>query len=174
MSMSLLIAAAAAAAAVKTIPSTPDLGTAEGRCRPNEPGPAFMINLAGLKDRQGRVKVELYPNNDEDFLQDDNKLVAAGKTFRRVEMNVPASGPVVLCIRAPGPGTYTMSLLHDRDANRKFGLSTDGVGFPNDPKLGWSKPAARSAAANVGSGLSRITVTMQYRRGLFSFGPLGK
>lgn len=172
MSFTLLVAAAAAAATVKTIPSTPELGTAEGRCRPGEAGPAFLITLNGLKDRQGRVKVELYPNNDEDFLQDDNKLVAAGKTFRRVEMNVPATGPVVLCVRAPGPGTYTMSLLHDRDANRKFGLSVDGVGFPTNPKLGWSKPKARSAAATVGSSPARISVTMQYRRGLFSFGPL--
>ncbi|MGF7168646.1 uncharacterized protein (DUF2141 family) [Sphingobium xanthum] len=174
MSMTMLLALAAAAGTVKAIPSTPDLGTAEGRCRPNESGPSFLINLVGLKDRQGRVKVELYPPNDEDFLQDDNKLVAAGKTFRRVEMDVPATGPVVLCVRAPSAGTWTLSLLHDRDANRKFGLSTDGVGFPTDPKLGWSKPKWRSAAAVAGNGPTRINVTMQYRRGLFSFGPVNR
>jgi uncharacterized protein (DUF2141 family) len=174
MSMTMLLALAAAAGTVKAIPSTPDLGTAEGRCRPNESGPSFLINLVGLKDRQGRVKVELYPPSDEDFLQDDNKLVAAGKTFRRVEMDVPATGPVVLCVRAPSAGTWTLSLLHDRDANRKFGLSTDGVGFPTDPKLGWSKPKWRSAAAVAGNGPTRINVTMQYRRGLFSFGPVNR
>jgi uncharacterized protein (DUF2141 family) len=174
MSMSLLLLAAAADAPVKAIPSTPELGTAEGRCRPNEPGPAFLITLEGIKDRQGRVKVELYPANDEDFLQDDNKLVAAGKTFRRVEMDVPQSGPVVLCVRAPSPGDYTLSLLHDRDSNRKFGLSVDGVGFANDPKLGWSKPRYDKVTVHAGPGLTRISVTMQYRRGLFSFGPLKK
>jgi len=174
MSMSLLLVLAAASTTVREIPSTPDLGTAEGRCRPNESGPAFLITLAGLKDRRGRVKVELYPNNDEDFLQDDNKLVAAGKTFRRVEMDVPQSGPVVLCVRAPAPGTYTLSLLHDRDSNRRFGLSTDGVGFPGDPRLGWSKPPAANARATAGNGPTRITVTMQYRKGLFSFGPLDR
>lgn len=163
---------AAAGAPAGEIPSTPDLGTAAGRCRPNESGPAFIITLAGLKDRRGRVKAELYPDNDADFLADDNKLVAAGKTFRRVEMDVPQSGPVVLCIRAPGPGRYTLSLLHDRDSNRRFSLSMDGVGFPGDPRLGWSKPSARDAQATVGNGPTRITVTMQYRRGLFSFGPL--
>lgn len=174
MSMSLLLAAAAAAGSANYIPSSPDLGVEEGRCRSNESGPSFLITLAGLKDRKGRVKVELYPNNDDDFLQDDNILVMAGKAFRRVEMPVPQTGPVVLCIRAPAAGNYTLSLLHDRDANRKFGLSVDGIGFPGDPKLGWSKPKARSAAAAVGNGPTRITVTMQYRKGLFSFGPLNK
>jgi uncharacterized protein (DUF2141 family) len=173
MSLSMmLIAAAAAAAPVKEIPSTPDLGTAEGRCRPNETGPAFMITLAGLKDRKGRMKVEVYPSNDDDFLEDDNKLVAAGKTFRRVEVEVPQTGPATLCVRVPGPGDYTMSILHDRDSNRKFGLSVDGVGFPNDPKLGMSKPKAAKVTTRAGAGLTRITVTMNYRRGLLSFGPL--
>ena len=31
-----------------TIPSTHDLGKAEGRCRSNEPGPAFIVIPAGL------------------------------------------------------------------------------------------------------------------------------
>ncbi len=118
------------------------------------------------------MKVELYPNNNEDFLQDDNLLVMAGKTFRRVETPVPATGPVTLCVRVPAPGDYTMSLLHDRDSNLKFGLSVDGVGFPNDPKLGWSKPKAEKVTAHAGPGVTRITITMQYRKGLLSFGPL--
>lgn len=174
MSMSLLLAAAAATATVKALPSTPDLGTVEGRCRANESGPSFLITLEGLKDRHGLVKVELYPNNDDDFLEDDNKLVAAGKTFRRVEMAVPQSGPVVLCIRAPAAGTYTLSILHDRDSNRKFGLSSDGLGFTTLAKLGLSKPKARVSPATTGNSPTRVTVTMQYRRGLFSFGPLKK
>lgn len=156
------------------MPSTPDLGKAEGQCRSNEPGPAFLVDVQGLKDRNGRLKLELYPARDNDFLQDDNILLSEGKTFRRVEMAVPKSGPVQMCIRIPGPGTYALSLLHDRDGNRKFGLSVDGIGFGSNPRLGWGKPKASAASLTAGTGLTRVKIVMNYRRGLFSFRPIGE
>jgi uncharacterized protein (DUF2141 family) len=152
--------------------STPSLGMAEGRCRPNEPGPAFVVTLTGLKDRAGLARVELYPANDSDFLADDNVLIGHGKAFRRAEIRVPESGPVEICIRAPAPGAYALSVLHDRDGNRKFGLSVDGIGFPGNPRLGWSKPKAAQAIARVGEGVAHLSVRMNYRRGLLSFGPV--
>jgi uncharacterized protein (DUF2141 family) len=161
----LLIAAAA-------ISSSPDLGKAEGQCRPGEHGPAFLVEVKGLKDRRGRLKLELYPPNDSDFLADDNVLLSAGKTFRRAEMPVPSIGPVSLCIRAPVPGIYALSLLHDRNSDRKFAVSTDGIGFAGNPKLGFSKPKAAVASASVGTGQARISITLNYRKGLLSFGPL--
>ena len=149
-----------------TIPSTPDLGKAEGKCRAGESGPSFLVNVTGLKDRRGRLKLEVYPANDDDFLQDDNILISAGKTFRRVEGPIPASGPVQLCIRVPSAGTYAISLLHDRDSNRKFGWRVDGIGFAGNPKLGWSKPRASAASAAAGPGPTRIEIVLNYRRGL--------
>lgn len=148
------------------IPSTPDLGIAEGRCRPSETGPALIVNVAGLKDRVGTLKLEVYPSNERDFLRDDNKLVMEGKVFRRVVASLPASGPVDLCVRVPGPGTYSVSLLHDRDGNRKFGWTVDGIGFSDNPKLGWSKPKAEKTRITAGAGLTRITIVMNYRHGL--------
>jgi uncharacterized protein (DUF2141 family) len=158
--------------AAPSISSSPDLGKAEGQCRPNEAGPALLVLVTGLKDRRGLLRAEVYPANDDDFLADDNVLVMAGKTFRRVEMAVPKNGPVVLCIRLPAAGAYTMSLLHDRDGNRKFGFSSDGFGFPGNPKLGLSKPKAANATVIADRGLTEITVRMNYRHGLFSFGPI--
>ena len=43
-------------AAAAPIRSTPDLGKAEGRCRSGESGPAFLVNVNGLKDRRGMLK----------------------------------------------------------------------------------------------------------------------
>jgi hypothetical protein len=57
-------------------------------------------------------------------------------------------------------------LLHDRDGNHKFGWMSDGVGFPGNPRLGWSKPKAVSTRFVAGPGLTRIRVVMNYRRGL--------
>lgn len=153
-------------AAAAPIPSSPNLGTAEGRCRANESGPAFLVGVNGLKDRSGTLKLEVYPANDADFLADDNVLVAAGKTFRRVQVDVPSSGTPVLCVRVPGPGRYGVSVLHDRDSNRKFGWRVDGIGFASNPKLGLGKPKARSASAVAGAAPTRIDVVMNYQRGL--------
>ncbi len=155
------------------VATSPSLGMAEGRCRAGEPGPAFLITVTGLKDRGGTMKAELYPANDTDFLADDNVLINAHKTFRRVVIDVPKSGPVELCIRAPAAGAYGLSLLHDRDGNRKFGLSIDGVGFGSNPdSLGPFKPKIAVGRVVAGGGVTAISVRMMYRRGLFSFGPM--
>jgi uncharacterized protein (DUF2141 family) len=155
------------------IPSTPELGKAEGQCRAHEIGPSFLVSAIGLKDRRGRLKLEVYPANDKDFLADDNVLVGEGKTFRRVEVEVPRSGIPELCIRVPGPGQYAVMLLHDRDSNRRFGWRTDGIGFAGNPRLGWSKPKAASAAARAGEGPTRIGIVLNYRAGL-GMRPLGR
>ena len=159
-------------AGAQPLRSTPDLGKAEAQCRPGETGPAFMVEVNGLKDRQGKLKLEVYPANDTDFLADDNILINAGKTFRRVEMPLPADPAPHVCIRLPGPGTYAVTVLHDRNADRKFNFTLDGIGFSANPKLGLSKPKARAVAVNAGGGLTAVRVVMNYRTGLFSFGPL--
>lgn len=154
------------AAAAPALRSTPDLGQAEGRCRPGETGAAFLVGVNGLKDRRGQLKLEVYPANDQDFLADDNILISSGKTFRRVVVGVPAAPIPVLCVRVPGPGRYAVMVLHDRDSNRKFGWRMDGVGFASNPRLGLSKPKARVASATAGSDPTRIDIVMNYARGL--------
>lgn len=159
-------------AAGPALRSSPDLGKAEGRCRPGEAGPALLVEAKGLKDRSGQIKVELYPANDKDFLADDNVLISQGKTFRRVEVPTPKAGAAVVCIRIPGPGTYTLMVLHDRDSDHKFNYKLDGIGFASNPKLGWAKPRWSSARVSIASaGVSRISVVMNYKNGL-GVGPI--
>jgi len=148
-----------------SLASTPALGTAEGRCRVGDRS-EIQVAVEGLKDRVGLLRAELYPDNDADFLADDNVLIAAGKTFARVDMAVPVHDPAMLCIRAPRPGRYSLSLLHDRNGNLHFDFGKDGIGFPGNPHLGWSKPHAAAASITVREGVNRIAIRMNYRRGL--------
>ena len=153
------------------IPSNPDLGTAESQCRPGEAGTELIVEIAGLKDRVGKLKVEVYPGTEGDFLADDNILLMAGKTFRRVEGAVPSEHNPHVCVHLPGPGRIAVMVLHDRDSNHRFNWQRDGVGFSNNPQLGWSKPKADAVAVNVGPGVTSLRVVMNYRNG-FSFGPI--
>lgn len=157
---------------VPRLKSSPDMGKAEGACRRNESGPALVILATGLRDRRGWLKVEVYPPNDEDFLQDDKILVAEGKVFRRTEIAVPQSGTAELCVRVPAPGPYAVSLLHDRDQNHKFNPLVDGVGFAGNPTLGWSKPKAAKSEVVAGAGITRLEILLNYHRGWLSFGPV--
>ncbi|EIZ79308.1 hypothetical protein WSK_2154 [Novosphingobium sp. Rr 2-17] len=165
MAPCLLVAGLMVTAAVLP-PSSPELGKKEGECHADEMGSSFMVTAVGMKDRQGDLKLEVYPANDQDFLADDNALVAAGKVFRRVEIPVPQAGPVHMCIRVPGPGTYAVMLLHDRDSNHKFGWTIDGIGFSGNPRLGWSKPKAAKVATVAGVGPTPLSIVLNYRNGL--------
>ncbi|MDV3458776.1 DUF2141 domain-containing protein [Sphingomonas sp. HF-S4] len=164
-----LASAAAAALAFTAVPAAAD--TTDGSCA-IAGGPRVIVNVTGLKDRTGRLKVELYPANEADFLKDDRELVREGKPFRRVWAPMPASGAVSVCIRAPSAGQWALLFTHDRDGKNKFNFWQDGAGFPSNARLGRSRPKVRQALVNVAPGGGQITVRAQYLKGLGGFGPL--
>lgn len=135
-------------------------------------GPAVRANISGLKDRTGRLKLELYPANETDFLRDDHDLEREGKTFRRIWAPMPASGPVALCIKVPQPGRYAIFFTHDRDGRNKFDFWKDGAGLPSNARLGRARPKVGQAIVEVGRGVTTTNIQAQYLRGLAGFGPL--
>ena len=161
------------AAASPSLSSRPVIGLDKGRCRPNEAGPAIIVDVVGLRDRIGTLRAELYPNNKDDFLADDHLLLSKGKTFRRAELRLDQPGPARICIRAPAPGVYSLALIHDRDDEPGFNILHDGIGFPGNPKMGLHRPHIEGARIVATTGIVRSRVILNYRRGLFSFGPLG-
>jgi uncharacterized protein (DUF2141 family) len=157
----------------KIIATGPALGTAEAACRPGETGPALLVNVTGLRDRVGNLKLEVYPATPDGFLDDDDALVAERKVFRRVERPIAPTGAAQLCVRLPGPGAYTMVVLHDRNADHKFNFTSEGIGFSANPKIGLGLPSAREVTLVVPrSGLSQTTVVLNYRTGFLKFSPL--
>jgi len=136
--------------------------------------PAIRVAVSGLKDRTGRLKLELYPAAAADFLRDEGELRAAGKVFHRIWSPVPADGPVTLCIRVPQPGRYALFFTHDRDGRNKFSFARDGAGTPGNARIGRARPPLSSAVVTVGAHPLDVAVRAQYLRGFPpAFGPVG-
>lgn len=135
-------------------------------------GPAVLVHITGLKDRQGELKLELYPATQEDFLKDDRDLLRQGKLFRRVRVPTPAAGPVAMCMRVPRPGRYALLFTHNRDGKNKFSIWADGAGFASNQKLGRSRPRLAQAIVDVPAGVKAVTMRAQYLRGVSGFGPV--
>jgi uncharacterized protein (DUF2141 family) len=146
------------------------LGSDAGACIAGR-GPAIQVDVFDLKDRQGQLKLELYPANDADFMRPDFELVAAGKVFRRVTVAAPAAGPVALCIRVPRPGRYALLFIHSRRAQDKFDFWQDGVGLRSNTRIGRARPQAANAAVDVGAGVTVLNIHTQYLHGLGGFSP---
>jgi uncharacterized protein (DUF2141 family) len=171
MTRTALLAATLLAAAIVHPATAQTLGEDAGACTSGR-GPAIQAEITGLKDRTGRLKLELYPATEEDFLKDDRDLIKEGKTFRRIWANTPPSGAVIMCIRVPAPGEYAVLFTHDRDGKNKFNFWSDGAGFPSNQRLGRSRPKLRQAMVRVGNGVTTVNIRAQYLRGLGGFSPL--
>ncbi len=160
--LALLAAALLAAPAAVAAPVGPDAA----RCNPGAPGEALLVHVWGLKSQSGTVRVQLYGADPAEFL-------AKGKKMRRIE--VPVSGSEMdVCMGLPGPGKYAVAVRHDADANRKSGWN-DGGGFSRNPRISLTslKPRHSQVAMDVGPGVHRVPIVMQYRQGL-SIGPIRK
>ncbi|MEQ9449359.1 MAG: DUF2141 domain-containing protein, partial [Rhodospirillaceae bacterium] len=112
------------------------------------------------------------PATPEDFLASRQKLTAEGKVFKRIDVPTPEVGDSWICVELPGPGTYSMSVLHDRNANGKLDAFSDGFGFPTNPELGLSKPDVEEATFTAGEGRTDFDIVLQYYKGILSVGPV--
>lgn len=166
-----MMAAFAAALAGWTLPASAQAIGDAAACSGH--GPAIRVNVLGLRDRTGEIKLELYPPNGTDFLRDDRDLIREGKVFRRVRVPTPRSGAVQVCIAVPAPGRYALLVTHNRDGRNKFSIWNDGAGFPSNQRLGRARPNVDQALINVPAGVTTTNIVVQYLRGLGGFGPMG-
>ena len=141
-----------------------------GWCRAGH-GPAIQVNVSGLKDRSGEVWLELYPDNEADFLRDDTALIAEEKVFRRTRTRPLPAGETTICVRVPHPGRYALLLRHNRNGKDKFSFWSDGVGFPGNQTIGRSRPKFAQAWIDAGAGVTVKTIQLQYLHGLRGFAP---
>lgn len=147
------------------------LGPNPEACAAGAPGPAVLVQVGGFKDRAGNLRVELYPAVDEDFIAPGSKLRAEGKVFQRIDVPTPQSGNGEVCVVLPAPGSYAIVVLHDRNANGRLDAFSDGYGFANNPRLGYSKPAVAEATFKAEGPQTRLDVVLNYWTG-FAARPL--
>jgi uncharacterized protein (DUF2141 family) len=135
------------------------LGKSADACRPGAGGTAALVTVHGFKDRKGQLRVQNYRGTKEEYLVE-------GHYLHREQMPVSAEGDMTLCLPLPGPGTYVIIALHDRDMNGKLSVWSDGIGFSRNPRLGFAKPHPEATLITFPEGVTPIRIVLNYRRGL--------
>lgn len=160
--VAVLLAALLAVPALAQGPSV--LGPDAAACRPGAAGTAALVTVQGFKDRDGQLRIQNYTGAAGEYLE-------SGKYLRRHDVPMTAGGDMTLCLSLPGPGSYVIVAMHDRDTNGKLSIWSDGIGFTNNPRLKLAKPTPDQTVIPFGAGVTPVRIVMNYRRG-FSVRPL--
>jgi len=77
-----------------------------------------------------------------------------------------ASGAGPVRLTGIAPGTYALSIFHDENNNGRLdsllGVPREGFGFSRNPVVRFGAPGFRQVRIDLGPGLARQTVRMQY------------
>lgn len=116
--------------------------------------PRALVDVTGIDGSEGTLRVQIYSDNPEDF------LVSGKKVFR---VDVPTvEGEQMVCLTFPKAGTYSMAVMHDKNANGKADIFTEGFGFSNNPKLGFGPPDHEETLFTVEDGVKQMDVELTY------------
>jgi uncharacterized protein (DUF2141 family) len=84
---------------------------------------------------------------------------------QRKSVPAAASGKAVT-LPGVAPGAYALSVFHDENANTKFDtflkVPKEGFGFSRNPTIRFGAPKFSQVRFEVGAGITRQTVRMQY------------
>ena len=167
--MSKVLAVASVALAIARMPETGPAAQAESAVCTHDRAPAMLVHVTGFKERRGSLRIQAYGGDPSGWFE-------KGRWIDRIDVPVPAGGPVDVCVTVPAAGRYAVSVRHDVDGDRKSGRS-DGGGMSGNPQLGLTdlifkrKPAADKVAVRVSQGATRVPVVLNYIQGT-SFRPI--
>ncbi len=131
-------------------------------CAPGADKPAMLVHIEGLRPHAGHVRVQSYGGAPESYFE-------KGAYIERVDVDLPPSGAVEVCMPVPKPGTYAIVVKHTVGDPSGFALSNGG-GFSGNPPFGAldalmkRKPAPRQVQVAV-RGLTHVPVTVRYLQG---------
>lgn len=130
--------------------------------------PAMLVRVEGLKSRTGLIRVQTYGGNPSRYFD-------KGTYLERVQVHVPPTGPVEVCMPVPKAGTYAVSVKHDANGNGSTDIGSDGGGFSGNPNLSLldvlfkRKPSPVQVEVHV-AGVTTVPVRLNYVHGT-SVGP---
>jgi uncharacterized protein (DUF2141 family) len=131
--------------------------------------PAMLVRIQGLKSRSGTVRVQTYGGDPARYFE-------KGSYLERVQVRVPPSGPVEVCMPVPRPGLYAVSVRHDANGNGSADMGSDGGGFSGNPSVSLfdalfkRKPSPVQVQVKV-AGVTPVPVILNYIHGA-SVGPI--
>ncbi len=133
-----------------------EIGNDLSRCSAGK-GPAVLVNVRGVKQSAGKIRVQSYPATGSAWL-------AKGSWLHRIESRANA-GNMSFCVPVPAEGKYGIAVRHDLNANGKTDIRNDGGGFSNNPSINifnLGKPSVSKVAFQAGPGVTRITINLKY------------
>lgn len=125
--------------------------------------PAMLVHITGFKARTGIIRVQSYGG-------DPDRYFDKGSYLKRVEVRVPAQGPLDVCLPVPGPGRYAVSVRHDLNGSGKTDMH-DGGGMSGNPSVSVldlilkRKPSPDAVAIQVGRGVKMVPIVLDYVQG---------
>ncbi len=140
-------------------PAAADTDTLNGTAVCAFEGTGVIVRVTNVRSSSGNVKAELYGNDSKTFLK---------KSGRLVKLRVPAvEGVTEICLPAPVPGTYAVTVYHDENDSKKFdknffGYPKEGYGFSNNPGFPLRRPRLGELTFLVGEAPPLVEITLKY------------
>lgn len=134
-------------------------------------GRAMLVRIEGLKNRQGRLRVRSFAGPEDTYFQGSGAL-------GRVEIPIPATGSVEVCMPVPRAGAYAVDVRHDANDNGKTDMS-DGGGLSGNPEMSAMdvllkhRPDPSQVRVRVVNGVTIVPIMLRYFQG-GSFRPVGR
>jgi uncharacterized protein (DUF2141 family) len=141
--------------------AAPGTTTAPATCSTSDP--AMLVHVTGFKVRSGTVRVQSYGGDPDHYFD-------KGTYLKRIEVKVPAAGPLDVCVPVPAPGRYAISVRHDVDGAGKTSKA-DGGGMSGNPHVSLfdlmfkRKPSPDVVAIEVGHGVKSVPIILNYLAG---------
>jgi len=139
-------------ASTKLVNQTADI---ESTCEVEAGQAALEVTVDNLQTTEGQMRAQIYSSNPDDFL-------AKGKKLVRVDVPVKTLNGPVICVLLPAPGTYALVVMHDKNANGKADIFSEGFGFSNNPKLSMAPPDGEEVMFVADAGVSKHTIELTY------------